>query len=137
MGKSDELELCDHPDWLAPVFRYLDAHQSEFRVGVYGLAKRVLRMIESDHTIQTPMMGVGRSFNFVMKWEFSNGVDLTIDFISSLEFRYRHQTCTMDSGTVLVNMNYGNRIRKLFRDVFGVNMVTRESMVFHLGKGFK
>ena len=137
MNQSDDRwDVESHPDWLTPIFSFMKENQDKFRMGVFGTASTVLKMVETEQWVKTPLMCVGRNRNLILRWEFPNGVILILDFFCYAEFRYRYQTYSHDSGTVIVKGNMAQVIRRLFRDTFGANQVTKESMMFNVGRRF-
>jgi hypothetical protein len=124
-----------HPVWIRGVFRFLDEHDaSKFRKGAYGMAKQVLRMVESDAPIPEPMVSITMDGALILKWGIRGGM-LVIRFDSSHRFVYRFSGVDWDTGVTHIYSDFADHIRTVFRLVFRANIVTMGGMLDALKEG--
>lgn len=115
--------LSHQADWLSMLLDNVSLYTHDLRMGVFGGAKKVLRMSEVDGDIPQPIIQVGRKGNLILRWKFTHDREFILDFMNYLEFRYRYIGFGSDTGTVIVSKDYGENIRKAFRIAFGSNGV--------------
>jgi hypothetical protein len=124
---DDRWEVCEHPMWLHPIFKFIKEHQPELKVGVMGLSMKTLRMVETEDDIQVPKMRVSTQGHLMLSWKFSAGA----------AFLYRYCSRNTDTGLVIVPNHHADHIRSAFRLAFNTNRVTEMSMIYHLGKRYQ
>jgi hypothetical protein len=126
------------PIWLSEVFSFLDTHVNEFRIGVYGMAKKTLRQVEADWAPVPTTIAVGRNGTFIIRWAYGSETVYAIEFLSVMEYRHRLRMADgYDSGMIMVNSNYADPIREVFDDAFRVHRATKHDMFRTVGARFK
>jgi hypothetical protein len=123
MGQDqDKWTTEPQPEWLSEIFSFLDTHLNEFRTGVYGMAKKTLRQVESDWAPVPTTMMVGRNGTFIIRWVHGPDTVYAIEFLSVMEYRHR------------LRMADGYEV---FDDAFRVHRATKHDMFRTVGARFK
>ncbi len=107
----------------------ISLHTSDLRMGVFGSAKKVLRMVEVDADIPQPSVQVGRKGNLILRWQFTHDREFILNFTNYLVFNYRYIGFGSDTGTVIVYRDFAENIRKAFRLAFGSQGVGHSGMM--------
>jgi hypothetical protein len=143
MPKGDYQDDCDkpgvsgHPDWLNPILDFMDVNISRIDSGALVLARRVFRCVETESEIPEPKVLIGVHGNLQVRWELPDGETLAFNFRpDGNAFRYRHVRKGRDTGVIVIDGDWADNIRCIFRSVFQTNNVNKQQMEYHLGRRF-
>lgn len=129
--------------WLVPIFAFMKQNFNFMAPGVYSMASKALRMVESEGEIPEPIMQVGKEGTLLLRWsltegDYNHGHMLTMEFMDESSFRYRYRKPSDDRApTMVVTSDYADSVRCIFRKAFATNNITLQAMHYHLGKRFQ